>query len=52
MLYLQVVPGAPAALSGLRAGDILRFVDSNSVEELGAELHDFICGPAVSILPR
>ena len=45
---LQVVVGAPASLSGLQAGDILKAVDGNSVEELGAELHDYICGPAVS----
>jgi len=42
----KVVQGAPADYAGVKAGDVLRFVDGNSVQELGAELHDYICGPA------
>jgi len=42
----KVVQGAPADYAGVKAGDVLRFVDGNSVQELGAQLHDYICGPA------
>ena len=31
----------------VQQNDILRFVDGNGVDELGAELHDYICGPEV-----